>query len=356
MTDDLAVVTDSIDRTANGNGHKRFGTIPTAAGGLARGAYMRAARMRLPIEELVRHSGLTSGQLDDPNRRIPVTQQIDLLNTIAERLPDEWLGFHVAREVDLRQIGLLYYVQASSESLGEALQRVARYCSITNEGVQLSYRCGDDVTVAFEYANVRRLIDCHQMESFVTIVLRICRELTGRHLLPARIELMHRRSVVSGEIRQFFGCQVVFGGAADEIHFSLDTAQLPITSADLRLNKLLIKYCEEALSKRPLKAKNWQLSVENLLAQLLPHGQATVSEVSRRLGVSERTLMRRLDAEGVTFAGVLDELRFELAKRYLKEPELPISRTAWLLGYRDSSAFSHAFKRWSGQSPGQVRQ
>lgn len=356
MADNLAAITDSVDRTADVKGHKRLGTIPTAAGGLARGAYVRAARMRLPIEELIKRSGLTSGQLDDPNRRIPVTRQIDLLNIIAERLPDEWLGFHVAREVELRQMGLLYYVQASSGSLGEALQRVARYCSIQNEGVQLSYHRGDDITVALEYENVRRLIDCHQMESFVTMVLRICRELTGRHLLPTGIELMHRRSVVPGEIRRFFGCEVVFGGDADEIHFSPDIARLPIASADMRLNNLLIKYCEEALSKRRLKAKNWQLTVENLLAQLLPHGQATVSEVSRRLGVSERTLMRRLEAEGVTFAGVLDELRFELAKRYLKEPQLPISRTAWLLGYRDPSAFNHAFKRWSGQSPRQVRQ
>ena len=190
----------------------------------------------------------------------------------------------------------------------------------------------------------------------MTAAVRLSRQLTGRHLLPNRIELMHRRATVPGEMRQYFGCEVVFGADADEIHFSPDTAQLRIRSADMHLNKLLIKYCEEALSKRPLEGKNWRLCVENLLAQLLPHGQATVSEVSRGLRVSQRTLMRRLEAEGVTFSGILDDLRFELAKCYLKESQLSISRTAWLVGYRDPSAFCHAFKRRSGHSPRQARQ
>jgi len=312
--------------------------------------------MRLPIETLVRRSGLTSSQLSDPNNRITVNQQIKLLNDIAKSLPDESLGFHVAPDIELRELGLLYYVQASSESLGEALQRVTRYCSIQNEGVRLSYRRGEDVTLALKYENVRRLSDRHQMECFVTVAVRLCRQLTGRHLLPNRIDLMHRRSVVPSEMSQYFGCEVVFGADADEIHFSFDAAHLPIASADMHLNKLLIKYCEEALSKRRLEVKNWRLCVENLLAQLLPHGQATICEVSRRLGISERTLMRRLETEGVTFSVVLDDLRFDLAKRYLKEPQLSISRTAWLVGYSDPSAFCHAFKRRSGRSPRQIRE
>jgi AraC-like DNA-binding protein len=356
MANYLAAITDSIDRTAEVKGHKLLSTIPTAGGGIARAACVRATRMRVPIGPLIKHSGLTTSQINDPSGRITVNQQINLLNLIASSLPDEALGFHVAQEIELRGLGLLYYVLASSESLGEALQRVTRYCSIQNEGVRLSYQRGEDVTLAIKYENVRRLSDRHQMECFVTILVRVCRQLTGRHLLPTRIELVHRRSVVPSEIGQFFGCEVVFGGDADELHFPFATAQQPIASSDMHLNRLLIKYCEEALSKRRLVAKDWRLSVENLLPQLLPHGQATLSEVSRRLGVGERTLMRRLEAEGLTFSAVLDDLRFELAKHYLKEPQLPISRTAWLVGYSDTSAFCHAFKRRSGRSPRQVRQ
>ncbi len=86
----------------------------------------------------------------------------------------------------------------------------------------------------------------------------------------------------------------------------------------------------------------------------MPHGKARAQEIARRLGLSHRTLARRLADEGLSFSQVLDELKLDLARRYLDDG-LPISRIAWLLGYREVSAFTHAFKRWTGQSPKQSR-
>ena len=80
-----------------------------------------------------------------------------------------------------------------------------------------------------------------------------------------------------------------------------------------------------------------------------------VDEIARRLGMSTRTLARRVASEGLTFAGVLSELRADLAKRYLQEEALPISQIAWLLGYQEVSAFTHACRRWTGQTPRGVR-
>ena len=80
-----------------------------------------------------------------------------------------------------------------------------------------------------------------------------------------------------------------------------------------------------------------------------------MAEIAQRLGVSQRTLARRLASEGVTFVEVLKNLRIDLAHRYLREPGEPISEVAWLLGYREISAFNHAFKRWTGKTPRQVR-
>jgi AraC-like DNA-binding protein len=88
---------------------------------------------------------------------------------------------------------------------------------------------------------------------------------------------------------------------------------------------------------------------------LLPHGRAEVSEVARRLGISSRSLSRKLYEEGVTFAEILDELRKALAKRYLDEHELQVSEIAWLLGYQEVSSLTHAFKRWTGMTPRQFR-
>jgi AraC-like DNA-binding protein len=116
----------------------------------------------------------------------------------------------------------------------------------------------------------------------------------------------------------------------------------------------LVQYCDEALASRIAKSSAWRLSVENAIAPLLPHGRARIAEISQRLGISPRTLERRLATEGLTFSRVLDELRLDLAKRYLRERGLPISEIAWLLGYREASAFNHAFKRWTGTTPKQA--
>jgi AraC-like DNA-binding protein len=88
---------------------------------------------------------------------------------------------------------------------------------------------------------------------------------------------------------------------------------------------------------------------------LLPHGRAQAAEIAVRLGVSQRTLARRLSAEGVTYSEVLEGLRADLAQRYLADDTLTISQIAWLLGYQEVSAFTHAFKRWTGMTPREAR-
>jgi AraC-like DNA-binding protein len=95
--------------------------------------------------------------------------------------------------------------------------------------------------------------------------------------------------------------------------------------------------------------------LENAIAVLLPHGKAYAGEISRKLGMSERTLARRLSREGLTLTRVLGDLKLELAKRYLLDENLTISEIALLLGYREVSAFTHAFNRWCGKPPTEMR-
>ena len=131
---------------------------------------------------------------------------------------------------------------------------------------------------------------------------------------------------------------------------------MPVVGADPYLNDLLVEYCEEAISARSSKHSSFVSSVENEVALLLPHGEARASTVASKLGVSRRTLARRLASENLTFAGVMQRLKSDLAKRHLADESLSISEIAWLLGYQDASAFTHAFKRWTGKTPRAARQ
>jgi AraC-like DNA-binding protein len=329
--------------------------LPSASGGITRLAYAHAKEAGLQIEPLLRKAGLTELEIDDPGVRLRVRDQISFLNLVADALPDDLLGFHLAQVLDPREIGLVYYVLASSEVLSEALQRAARYSSIVNEGIALKYVEGRDICITFEYVGVSRHVDRHQIEFWVTALIRACRNLAGVHLLPARVRFIHRRESGRSEIAKFFGTVVEYGGALDEVAFATTVKQMPVVSADPYLNKFLIAYCDEAHSSRPANRGAFRTGVENKIVPLLPHGKAKAGEVARRMGVSQRSLARRLTSEGLTFSDVLDSLRFDLAERYLADEALSISQIAWLLGYHEVSGFTHAFKRWTGKTPREAR-
>ena len=189
----------------------------------------------------------------------------------------------------------------------------------------------------------------------MTALLRSCRQLTGLRLLPSYVRLIHLREYCSAEFSRFFGTDIEFGAPVDEIVFAKKIRNLPVVSADPFLNKLLIKYCEEALSHRQSSRESFRSRVENAVIPLLPHGKARAGEIAHRLGISQRSFHRRLSSEGLTFTGLLENLRFDLAKRYFAEENLTISKLAWLLGFQDVSSFSHAFKRWTGTTPREFR-
>ena len=121
------------------------------------------------------------------------------------------------------------------------------------------------------------------------------------------------------------------------------------STPDPRLNKILVKVCEETLSTHESNTSAFRTKVENIISSSLPHGHARAEIVARKLGVSERTLARRLAQEGVTFIEVLQQLKASLATRYLDEGQMPISKIAWLLGFEEVSSFSHACRRWLGE-------
>lgn len=334
---------------------KRFGTLPSAVGTITRLAVAQTASAGIDVGPLLEEAGMTPQQIDDVTVRLNVRDQIRFLNLAADALHDDWLGFHLAQLPDVRAIGLLYYVAASSDTLAHALQNAARYSTIVNEGVCLKYTNDKGATITFRYVGVSRHLDRHQMEFYMTILVRVCRALTGQQIVPTRVRLSHHRREVDPALPEFFGSEVEFSAAADDITFAVPIALLPVVSADPYLNRLLTKYCEEALSNRPANLGSFRSAVENALVPLLPHGKAQAAEIAGRLGLSQRTFARRLAAEGVTFSQVLESLRSHLAERYLADDSLSISQIAWLLGYQEVSAFTHAFKRWTGRTPREAR-
>lgn len=330
-------------------------SIPSATGGVSRLVYARLREAGIHPGPLLSKAGLTVEQIDDNSARIKVRSQIRFLELAADTLGDDFLGFHLARDYDLRAIGLLYYVLASSQIVSDALSNAARYSGIVNEGISLKFQAIREVAIALEYLGVERRSDYHQVEFWVVSVVRLCRQLTNRRLVPSRIRVIHHRKKMPAEFRSLLGCEIEFGSTVDEVVFPAAVKQMPVGSADTYLNELLIKYCDDAVAHREPGRLTLRSSVEKAMAPLLPHGKARAVEVARQIGMSHRTLARKLSSEGLSFSEISEELKADLAQQYLSDGALPISQIAWLLGFREVSAFTHAYKRWTGITPRQAR-
>ena len=333
-----------------------FCSIPSATGAIARLACARLREHGNDVAAVLAEVGAKPEQVNDDGIRLEVPKQIKILELASAELQDGLLGFHLARNFDLREIGLVYYVIASSERLADALLNGKRYCTIMNEGVRLNVTLDERVAaIALDYVDIDRRSDRHQIEFWLVTLVRICRQVTDTRLAPRNLRIRHRRNETSAEMRSFFGCDVEFGATSDEIIFPAPVASLPIVGSDNYLNDLLLRYAEEALADRPQVRGSLRSAVERVLPQLLPHAKASASNVAQRLAISTRTLSRKLRDEDVSFVEILEETRAALAKRYLAERDLPVSEIAWLLGYGEVSTFTHAFKRWTGMTPRQFR-
>jgi len=324
-------------------------------GGLSRLAIARLKSAGVPVGPLLRRVGLTAEVIADPEERLSVQSQIRLLDEAAIALKDDCLGFTLARDHDPRKIGLLYYVTASSQTLGDGFRRVARYSRITNESLVVGYREGNRLIINLSYSGVPRHSDRHQIEFCMFGVLRICRLLTGQNIVPQHFSIAHHRSGSTSEMARFVGTKVEFDADTDELALKLDARDLPLIHSDPYLNDLLLKYCETALADRRRDMSQLRTKVENAISSLLPHGRVLVGDVARNLGMSERTLGRKLADEGLNFTQILQQLRRDLTVRYLDDRRLQVSKIAWLLGFHDVSAFTHACKRWTGKTPSQMR-
>jgi AraC-like DNA-binding protein len=277
------------------------------------------------------------------------------LDEAAIALQDDCLGFTLARDFDPRALGLLYYVMASSQTLGDALKRVARYSQTTNEALVVRYREGNRLIINLNYSGVPRHSDRHQIEFCMFAVFRICRMLTGQQLIPQHFSIAHHRSGGTSEMARFVGTNLKFGADTDGFALNVGARELPLIHSDNYLNDLLLKNCEAALTHRKSDLSQLRTRVENAISSLLPHGRVILGDIAHNLGMSNRTLARRLSNEGLSFTEILDQLRRDLADRYLDDRKLHISKIAWLLGFHEVSAFTHAFKRWTGKTPSQMR-
>jgi AraC-like DNA-binding protein len=174
-------------------------------------------------------------------------------------------------------------------------------------------------------------------------------------LILASLAALGDEILPEGAFAAAFGSLVV---ESHELSFSITMPttllEIPLRNSDERLKELSAQQCARALAEHPSHAMSTAGAVAALLAESLDEG-TTLETVAKRLALSPRTLRRKLGLDGTSFQKLLDEARAERARHYLRSTDLSIDEVASRLAFRGASSFCQAFKRWTGQSPGQFR-
>jgi AraC-like DNA-binding protein len=332
-------------------------TLPTVTGFAAGRAIVALRKRKLPLAPLLQRAGLSERSFDNRQHRISATAQGSFLEYAAEAVDDSSFGLHLAEEANPREAGLLYYVASAAKDLGEALSFFERYFRIVNEAVHLKLtRAPKGAVVEVSFHGLSRHSIRQNAEFGIAVILKALREASGSKIRPTRLTFAHARNSNLRGFERFFGCPVEFAMRSDRMSFSAETLALPLLTGDPYLLETLQPFCDEAARERRTASGSLRALVENEVQSLLSQGKTQKQNIVKSLGLSARTLSRRLAEEGTTYEEVVDQLRRSLALQYIKDPSISLGEMTWLLGYEGSTSFNHAFKRWTGHSPSGARQ
>ena len=293
--------------------------------------------------------------LNDPDSRMPFAQLVALYEKAADLTGDDNFGLHIGESVALSAFDVVGYCALNSPTLGAAFARVARYHSIWTDGALFTVEStGETSAIVYRYSDPS--IPEHRQDSEMTLatVTTLCRNIATPDFTPAVVEFQHAAPANTSEHQQLFNCPVRFGAPTNRLSFPSDFLQLPIAKADASLCAVLDRHAEELLAKFPPRDSLID-QVRNVIADEFRGGEPSLERSAAHLGLTPRTLQRKLQELGTTYNDVLDQMRRQLAMRYLREPRMAICEVAYLLGFSESSSFHRAFKRWTGVTPKEFR-
>ncbi len=305
---------------------------------------------------LVRRFGLPASAETDSETVLPLDTLHALLEAVEEATGDPFVGIHLASEMPRGTYGLLEFISRSAPNVRESIARIVRFVALLNEIVDVTFAEGDgEATIEQRIPGVPICVGRHANEFFVAMLLVESRRAAGTHWAPRRAWFAHPAPRDVSALVELLGTSDIrFGAEANGFVVGHEVLDLPLVTSDPPLLSLLHRQAEEALSQRA-GPNRFLGHVQARIREQLDRGGPSLEGVADALKMSRRTLQRRLADEGVSFQGLVDNIRKDLARVYVKDPRRPLGEVAFLLGYQELSAFFRAFRRWTGMTPSEYR-
>lgn len=299
--------------------------------------------------------GVDPAKLANPDWRIAHDQMACLLRRCVELSDDEAFGLVAAEQLQPQMLHALGLAWLASDTVYGGLQRLVRFGRMISTGLTTALQEERDIVHLDISQRMEQPDGCFAgVDYTVGMVVQMCRLTLGDFLAPVIIEL-HRPLPTAPERWEYMlASRVLFDRPATRISWSLADIEEPLLTGDPTLAQVNDDQTQAYLDTY-LPSSTCR-EVVNRIVVKLPDGPPSQRLIADEMHVSNRTLQRKLKEEGTTFKALLQDARFELARKYLKQPGRSIVETAYLLGFSEPSTFSRAFKRWTGLSPQEYRQ
>ncbi len=315
-----------------------------------------AAALGVDSAKLLRDAGINKDLLRAPGERIPLAKYLDVYRMAVERSGDPDMGLCVGHVVYFTGMNLHLYMTTICRNLKEYFNVIPSTIRIRGDTGRVLIRSqGDFIRLEWHPLNAasaawRPLID-EMLKSSAEIVNAIC-------ALPVPVRAAEFAYPAPGDTRALaraFGSNLKFGCEVSCLYFSREVVRYPLI--DVGFDPAGDFWAgARSVFDAPETVEPFLQDTRLAIRRALPGGGLTIDSLARELGISRRTLQRRLSALGSSFKNILQDVREEQSRRYLDDPRLAVTEIALLLGYSDQASFSNAFKAWCGCAPTEYRQ
>jgi len=308
----------------------------------------------LDAPAMFKRHGIDPALLSNPEARIPASTWKVLARDAAGQIPDPAFGLHADRCWHPSNLGALGYAWLTSSTLRTGFGRLVRYWHLLGEASSAAIEESPaGFTVALTGQEEDSVSTAVLVDMTMSLLVDMCRMNAGSSLRPVSVRLKRTRPKGSEAYRHHFGCVVHFGADRDSFTLARKDVDRSLPTSNRQLAATLDHILTERLAQ--LDKRNVVARCQARLLDQLSSGEISEDVMAEHLHMSRRTLQRKLANADLTFQKLVDDTRRDLAMRHLDDPRHSITDVTFLLGFSQQSAFTRAFKRWTGMSPTEYR-
>lgn len=306
---------------------------------------------------LLKKVGIDPAQVRDPDARISASQADALWQTAYSLSGDPLLSLHAAEALPFGAYKVIDYLASTAETIGHGIEAVCRYFPLIDARASLEVQQrGSRAYVLFQ--NVERAVPLPPPAQEYTLLALVMRSRVGTQInwTPHEVHFTFLKPDQIGEYERTFNAKLCFGKKVAGLVIKIADWQRKSKGSDPSLHEVLEQHARTLFEKRAPEEASLEETVKQTVASALIQGVPSLESASKKLGLGAKTLQRRLREKNTSFGKIIEDVRYERAVLYLNDRSIALSEVSFLLGFSDQSAFTRAFKRWSGKSPNKWRQ